>query len=519
MRHIAVSVLSLFIALPAFADVRLPVVNLASGGISARAAFGEPIVAPVKNTPAPVSQAKNVASNISKKSEPAPIASGDVTRETNTVARATVATETVSTTPTHVDAGANIVASADVLAPRRPSSDLWAYNNRGESQIVPLRLPSPDEFSVIRSDSALPEESLDSASAQTRVASANVSVPAPAVARKPVESAPVAEPMSELDAQIARLNELQRRADASVNNDIMDAVDIDPVSHPAPAPRVAVAPATTPRVVSRGVVARPAVMRDTATRTAVAPTNIAASRNDASSMVAMAEPVASQRNVSGNDSDVHLSQMVVPMDDDVVVRAVERSTSPRIVSVRNDMTQMTPSELRRAFRKTFLSENKHLSTFQIDDRFDVASDMTANAQGFTAQPDLSESGGIRPLEIKIKFRNSDSALSRDNYNLLTEYAGIVLSNPTRAVQVSIPQSATENADDRKLAARRLAIVEQVLRDNGISEQRILPVLSQRDEEGLVLRMISLDQYETLTKRQRDIFGDTVSKKTYRSMSW
>ena len=123
------------------------------------------------------------------------------------------------------------------------------------------------------------------------------------------------------------------------------------------------------------------------------------------------------------------------------------------------------------------------------------------------------------MEIKIKFRNEDAALSRDNYNLLTEYAGIVLSNPTRAVQVSIPQSVTTDADDRKLAARRLAIIEQVLRDNGISEQRILPVLSQRDEEGLVLRMISLDQYETLTKQQRDIFGDTVSKKTYRSMSW
>ena len=85
--------------------------------------------------------------------------------------------------------------------------------------------------------------------------------------------------------------------------------------------------------------------------------------------------------------------------------------------------------------------------------------------------------------------------------------------------MSIPQSATKNADDRKLAARRLAIVEQVLRDNGITEQRILPVLSQRDQEGLVLRMISLDQYETLTRQQRDIFGDTVNKKTYRSMSW
>ena len=86
--------------------------------------------------------------------------------------------------------------------------------------------------------------------------------------------------------------------------------------------------------------------------------------------------------------------------------------------------------------------------------------------------------------------------------------------------MSIPQSVVNDADGRKLAARRLAIIEQVLRDNGISEQRILPVLAARDEaDGLLLRMISLEQYETLTKKQRDIFGDTVSKKTYRSMSW
>ena len=48
MRHIAISVISLFIALPAFADVRLPVVNFAAGGVSARAAFGEEIVQPAK---------------------------------------------------------------------------------------------------------------------------------------------------------------------------------------------------------------------------------------------------------------------------------------------------------------------------------------------------------------------------------------------------------------------------------------------------------------------------------------
>ena len=74
-------------------------------------------------------------------------------------------------------------------------------------------------------------------------------------------------------------------------------------------------------------------------------------------------------------------------------------------------------------------------------------------------------------------------------------------------------------DDRKLAARRLAIVEQVLRDTGVSEQRIMPVLAQRDEDAYVLRIISSDQFETLTQKKRDMFGDTVGKKTYKNMTW
>ena len=457
MRQIAISVLSLFIALPAFADARLPVVNLSSAGVSARAAFGEPIVTPAKQTQNTTTVAKKSDTNTS-----------DATTQKRVAARGATPTKTVTPAPS-TDSGEQIVAAADVLSPRRPSADLWAHNT--SSTVAPLRLPTPDEFSVIRSDDLLPEESLNSTS---------TNLPSPRATR--VAAAPqVTEPLSELDAQIARLNELQRRADESVR------VAAATVAEPALTPS---------RVASRRVVARP-----TATTAA---------------------PVVAQNTV--DDTDVKLSQMVVPMDDinssdDVVVRAVKRAESPRIAAVRDDMTKMSPSELRRAFRKTFLSENKHLSTFQIDDRFDVASDMTENAMGFTSARDLSESGGIRPLEIKINFRNDDAALSRDNYNLLTEYAGIVLSNPTRAVQVSIPQSVASDDDARKLAARRLAIIEQVLRDNGISEQRILPVLSARDEDGLVLRMISLDQYETLTKRQRDVFGDTVSKKTYRSMSW
>ncbi len=455
MRQISVSVLALFFILPAFADARLPVVNLASGGVSARAAFGEPVV---KTTTKKLEKSTEavVANNNqnSKKTE----------NKRNVVARASVQKQVVEKVSAEKDSGENIFASADVLTPRRPSSDLWARNDTS------LRLPRPEEFSVIKSDFELPEESLDKSinSTKTVVARAAQKTEQP-VARQQVAK----QSLSELDAQIAKLNELQRRADESVN-------EVAPV-----------------RVASRQT------------------QNII--KNDS----IQSEPkIAVSRDViKTTEPEVSLSRMVVPMDEDVVVRAVKKVESPRIASVRDDMVKMSPTELRKAFRKTFLSENKHLSTFQIDDRFDVASDMSSTAEGFTSERDLSESGGIRPLEIKIKFRNDDSALSRDNYNLLTEYAGIVLSNPTRAVQVSIPQSVVNNTDDRKLAARRLAIVEQVLRDTGISEQRILPVLSQRDEDGLVLRMISLDQYETLTQKQRDMFGDTVSKKTYKSMSW
>lgn len=426
MRRITVSVLSIFVVLPAL-GARLPVVNVGAAGISARAAFGEDVST---NAPRPT-EVPTVAV------APAP--------KRNVIARTAKAP---AKKVADADAGQKI-ATTDVLVPHRPSSDLWAKND------TPLRMPSADEISVVRADYDLPEESLDVASRKNVVARADA-----AVATKSSMT-------GVMDAEIERLVELQRRADASS------------------------------RVASSRVIAAPIADETPAT------------------IAKRAESVPSE---SSQDS-VSLHRMVVPMESDVVVRATQKTASPRIASVREDMTSMSPSELRKAFRKTYLSENKHLSTYQIDDRFDVASDMTSSIEGFTAKRDLSEGSGVRPLEIKIKFRGDDSALSRDNYNLLTEYAGIVVNNPKRAIQVSIPSRATTNMDGRKLAARRLAIVEQVLRDTGVSEQRIMPVLSQRDEEGFVLRVISNDQYETLSKQKRDMFGDTVDKKTYKSMSW
>ncbi|MDR0741268.1 MAG: hypothetical protein LBF28_00650, partial [Rickettsiales bacterium] len=292
------------------------------------------------------------------------------------------------------------------------------------------------------------------------------------IARQSVNPIPVpivSTETDELDAEIAKLVELQRKADASVRADN------------------AAAPASISSYDARpGVSAR------------------AASLNAATQ----------------ETGEVSVRRIVVSPAEDIVVRQVRRDkAAPKIANVEKDMSKMSPGELKKAFKKTYLSENKHLSTYRIDDRFDVASDLTSDVEGFTAERDLSEAGGVRPLEIKIGFRGDDSALSRDNYNLLSEYAGIVVSNPKRAIQISIPERATRSLDGRKMAARRLAIVEQVLRDTGVSDQRIIPVLSQRDDESFVLRVISSDQYETISRQKRDMFGDTVGKKTYKSMTW
>ena len=415
MHRITISVLSVFVMLPAFASAKLPVVNIASGGVSARDAFGESIAEPVKK----------VAS----------------TRKKQIVAR----TAKAQTQPKTADVGSEIIAANDVLVPRRPSADLWAKND------VALRMPNPNEFSVYRTDTLLPEERIDQARATV----------APVVSSEKVL---VSNSENDMDAQIARLVDLQRRTEESVRS----------VS-----PRVIAAPIATAKVESVAV--------------------------------ADAEP---------QTDSISLRRMVVDMNaDDVITRRVEQNVSPRVASVREDMAKMTPSELRQAFRKTFLSENKHLSAYSIEDRFDVASDMSSSIEGFTAKADLSEGNNIRPMEIKIKFRDDDSALSRANYNLLTEFAGIVVNKPTRAVQVVIPQYMTQNSDVKKIAARRLAIIEQVLVDNGVAKQRIVPMLSNRKESGFVLRILSSDQYDTITEQHRDIFGDTVGKKSYKSMSW
>ena len=408
MRFILVSVFSFLAVLPAFAAAKLPTVNVTGDGVSARSAFGDTTTA---RGAVSVSPAKRVVAR-----------------------RSDVKT-------------ARKAPQVDILSPNLPSSNLWAENTITND--APLRMPDMSEVAVLRGDFELPDESLDNSFAIEN----SQAVTRGEVARE-LES--TMNRMAEIDAQIAKLSELQRRANNSVK-----------------------------------------------------------------------QYAVTQEKVI--DNDVKLSRTVVPMDEpDILIRSVEKhranKSNDNKVAQRNaadSLAGLSPTELRKAFRKTFLSENKHLSAMR--DAYADYGDttVTTGMAGFTAESNLSEMDGskIRPFEIKVSFRNSDSALSRDNYTLLTTFAGIVVNDPKRAVQVLIPKDATLDNDDRKLTARRLAIIEQVLRDSGVSEQRILPVLSNRDDDsGLVLRNIDSTQYETLTKQQRNQFGKTTTK-TYKSMTW
>ena len=373
----------------------------------------------------------------------------------NRVAVAPVAKKVVARTARKSVANTNTVVASNDVL--KPMRPSSDLWARNES---PLRMPRMDEIAVVRTDDVLPEESLDAK--PVRVAARSV--------KNTQNDAKVSnhEMMAEINSlrsEIARLNELQKQTNAKIAD-------------------------------SREVIARPEILDKFESKP--------------------------EAKLAQNTNGINVRREVVPMEttQNIMARAIDEKPVEPIIARVNDMSKMSPNELKKAFKKTYLSENKHLSTYQVDNRYDVVSDMTSSIEGFNAQRDLSETnGGVRSLEIKISFMNGDAGLSRENYNLLSEYATIVVNNPKRAIQVAIPESATRDKDGRKLAARRLAIVEQVLRDTRVAEQRIVPVLSQRNDDSFVLRIISGDVYESLTEQKRNMFGDSVSKKTYKSMSW
>ena len=492
----------------AFAAVgSLPAVNIGRAGISARAAFGLPAVALAKDgdsmygtydaaMPAALAAAPLrgdgptdlVAGNYTLPPEPMPAFHGSAPVSRPSFAPAVRAPVAAPNIPKFASVSA-APSKPDILSPKRPDNDLWAQNTGNASRPVIARTaavlvpvaPSDDDdagpynFAGTDADSGIaPPPAVFADNAMNKPSLAPVAQSDDAVAPVRVAAAPAPKVPSIADTLAAnRITAPTARAASFTIGTIR------------PQPKIQVADNTIPTV---GTI-RPA-------------------------------EIVTSRVVVPMDDIVSYN---VPKQDDVVAKNMDDVQAQKQLIAQNDddvpLSKLSPLALKRAFEKTYISENKHLSTYKINDQFDVASDMNTQIQGFDSSRDLSEAGGVRPLEIKMSFRGDDAALSRDNFNLLSEYAGIVSNNPKRAIQVSIPERATRSYDGRKLAAKRLAIISQVLHDTGVADQRIIPVLSSRSDDAFVLSIISNDTFQTLTQQQRDMFGDTVSSKTYKSMTW
>ena len=60
----------------------------------------------------------------------------------------------------------------------------------------------------------------------------------------------------------------------------------------------------------------------------------------------------------------------------------------------------------------------------------------------------------------------------------------------------------------------------MLRNAGISDRQIKPVLSDREEDSFVFRVVSNDKYGTLRiSKGVDMFGEEENVKEYNIMKW
>lgn len=131
-----------------------------------------------------------------------------------------------------------------------------------------------------------------------------------------------------------------------------------------------------------------------------------------------------------------------------------------------------------------------------------------------------KAGSREVLQMKIDFQDGSSAVSGESVNLIRSFAQVATDQPTNSIEITIPQSVMNNPTKKKLTARRLSIVSNILRNAGISERQIKPILTDRDENSFAFRIISNDEFKRLRiSKGNDIFGEDENIKEYNIMKW
>lgn len=166
-------------------------------------------------------------------------------------------------------------------------------------------------------------------------------------------------------------------------------------------------------------------------------------------------------------------------------------------------------DVKKDFYKTYITENKYLKPFETEDDGDEVQNKKSGKRGHDI------------LQLKIEFQENSASLSAVDVNILRYFVYIAQNDPTKGVQISISQDNMKDINKKKLAARRLAIVSAIFKEEGLSDSQIIPILTDRDTESFTFSIISIDKMENFQKNEgKDMFGDNIgSSQTFKTMRW
>jgi hypothetical protein len=200
------------------------------------------------------------------------------------------------------------------------------------------------------------------------------------------------------------------------------------------------------------------------------------------------------------------------------------------------VSDLSPRLLKQDLYNTFISENEYLSPVEYAPERGAGDEETASG----ARPDRRsieskfketrkkidlpsgplKVGNREVLQMKLDFEPSSSAVSGESVNIIRSFAQVAADQPTNSIEIGISGAAMNNTAKKRLAARRLAIVSNILRNAGLADRQIFPVLSDRDEDSFSFRAIGNDRFDHVSiSKGVDMFGDAESVQSYDLMRW
>lgn len=180
-------------------------------------------------------------------------------------------------------------------------------------------------------------------------------------------------------------------------------------------------------------------------------------------------------------------------------------------------TKFNDISLKKELENNYIAQNRYVSPLTLED---VNRESEKGIYKSVTIKNNKNNSKLNILQMKLGFSEKSSALNSRNINNLRNFAGTVLDSPNQGVKVGIGSGSLQSQEAKQLAARRYSILHKILREEGVKEKNIIPVLTSRSEDSFSLNIFDVDNFQT-TKRSGgiNIFGEEVDRRYYNTLSW